>query len=244
MIKKIAFENDLGLKLKGNLHLNNESKKIVILLHGFGGTKEGIPRIISNYLSDCYNSFRFDFTGNGASQGDRIISGTFSQAISDVKSAIDFLERLGFKEFVLVGHSMGGAVAICSEEKRASAVIAIATPCHTKQFPIDILGKELFEKLKQLKEIEIYLGFEKIKLTLDFFLDAMQYDVIESSKKVKKLLLIHGTEDEKVPFRHAKKIQLASGCDLISIPGATHNFLGEAMDKLLVALKNWLLRNF
>ena len=64
---------------------------------------------------------RFDFSGNGESEG-TFEDSTYHKEVEDLKEVMQYFKNKGVKEFCLVGHSMGGAVAIELASKRTNLV--------------------------------------------------------------------------------------------------------------------------
>ena len=127
-IRKVNFLNDKKQKLCGILHEKSKNK-IVVLCHGFTANKNCnfIPPLAEYLSENNFSVFRFDFTGNGESEGE-FTEGTYSQENSDLKKAMDLLRKLGYEKIALVGHSMGGAVSIirASSDKRVNCLVSIA----------------------------------------------------------------------------------------------------------------------
>ena len=74
MVKAVEFKNEQGLMLRGFLHLVEESKEIVVMLHGFTGNKtehNGHFRNLSRMLEKIgVSSLRMDYDCNGESDGE------------------------------------------------------------------------------------------------------------------------------------------------------------------------------
>ena len=70
--KKIYFLNKNKEKLLGILHLpDKKTKKLVIVCHGFASNKNSlwIPKLCNTLAKKGYTALRFDFSGNGQSEG-------------------------------------------------------------------------------------------------------------------------------------------------------------------------------
>lgn len=102
--------------LSAVLH-QEDPKKIVILAHGFTGTKCENGRLFvqaARALAEAgISALRFDFWGSGDSEG------SFDQAtpnteIADLHAVIGWAVKRGFTEIGVLGLSLGGAVSICT----------------------------------------------------------------------------------------------------------------------------------
>ncbi len=100
--------------------------KPVILLHGWLGSW-GVWQETMTYLGQFYRTYAIDFWGFGESGKKRE-----SYAVNDFVSLVDqFMERLGIPSAPLVGHSMGGTVALSVAIKyphRVHQVVVIGSP--------------------------------------------------------------------------------------------------------------------
>ena len=102
--------------LSAVLH-QEDLKKVVILAHGFTGTKCENGRLFvqaARAMAEAgISALRFDFWGSGDSEG------SFDQAtpnteIADLHAVIGWVVKRGFTEIGVLGLSLGGAVSICT----------------------------------------------------------------------------------------------------------------------------------
>ena len=129
----VSFTSD-GLRLSGVLHLPESGSgpwPAFLLLHGFGGTKNGAGDLAAAELltSLGFAALRFDFRGCGESEGERAYIRCLDQ-VSDTRNAITYLqsqpsierERIG-----VMGGSFGAAVAIYTGgvDDRVGAVVSV-----------------------------------------------------------------------------------------------------------------------
>ena len=98
----------------------------VILLHGWLGSW-GVWQDTLAYLQQYYRAYALDFWGFGESGKKRD-----SYDVADFVSLVDqFMEQLGIAEAPLVGHSMGGTVALSVAIEfphRVNRVVVIGSP--------------------------------------------------------------------------------------------------------------------
>lgn len=132
METKVTFQSD-GLTLSGVVHVPDdlkpgEKRAAFIILHGFGGYKDG-PEHVAQANIICkwgYVAFRIDLRGCGESEGERgrlIID----EEVRDAISAFEFLESheaVDPKRIGIYGDSLGATVAFkAGSDKRVAAVI-------------------------------------------------------------------------------------------------------------------------
>jgi dipeptidyl aminopeptidase/acylaminoacyl peptidase len=134
MQEDVTFKSE-GLTLSGRLTLPEnykagERRPAVIVLHGFGSTKNsGNVKIPCDMLSKRgYVTLGFDMRGCGDSEGEkgRVIC---LEQVADTQSAISFLQtraEVDPERIALLGSSFGAAVAVYtgSVDKRVGAVVS------------------------------------------------------------------------------------------------------------------------
>ena len=130
----VAF-NSNGLMLAGTLHLPpgysaGERRPAIVILHGFGGHKDGPQQQWSSnqYAEWGYVVMRFDFRGHGGSEGERGWVLPLEQ-VEDVKAAVTYMatrEEVDPDRIGLSGTSFGGAVGCyaAGTDKRIAAMIS------------------------------------------------------------------------------------------------------------------------
>lgn len=101
----------------------------IVLVHGAGGSSRRWSEQLSIFDSQ-YNSWAMDLPGHGKSEGSLLSN------IEDMAKFInDFIGALSLKKFILVGHSMGGAIAqeyALQYPEKLSGLILIGTGARLK----------------------------------------------------------------------------------------------------------------
>lgn len=214
-----------------------------------------IPLLSRDLSKNGFSVLRFDFTGNGESEG-KFEEGTYTQEINDLGKAVDFMLKLGYRKICLIGYSMGGAVSIirASSDKRINSLITISGVAYpnktlerilpsTKSFfrhlrsrfkTINKKEKNFKYKKKKLKEIGTTFWRKKQLLKISFFRDSMNYDCTKYAKKIKiPFLIIHGHNDDILPMQYAKDLYKNANKPkyLEIIEGADHFFGYESSYK-------------
>lgn len=135
MQKSVRFPSGPN-QLAGILHIPDDiaatgPRPAIIVLHGFGGNKDGPTHIgeCRLYESLGYIALRFDMRGCGESEGPagRVIC---LEQVEDVRNAVTWLaaqENVRPDAIVVSGQSFGGAVAIYAGavDERIAAVVSI-----------------------------------------------------------------------------------------------------------------------
>lgn len=102
---------------------NTHPAPALILLHFWGGSSRTFSKLIP-LLSSTYSVFAVNFRGWGFSTGPPSPEAySISNLADDIQSLIPLLHQI--KEFVLIGHSMGGKVAQLFASRRPSGLKGI-----------------------------------------------------------------------------------------------------------------------
>jgi pimeloyl-ACP methyl ester carboxylesterase len=134
MTDKVIFDSD-GLKLSAVVHIPEglhpgERRPAFIVLHGFGGNKDGHGQIVmaEQLTAWGYITIRIDFRGCGESEGEhgRILC---LDQVADTSNALTYIATrsdVDPQRIALVGSSFGAAVAIYTggADPRVAAVIS------------------------------------------------------------------------------------------------------------------------
>lgn len=245
----ISFQNKAGQILDGVLRYSDMEGKMpaVLVLHGFNENKERAwIRDIANHLTPYgFVTFRFDFHGHGESEGD-FEKHTVTQQIEDVESAVSFLEtvpQIDVTRIAVVGHDIGGDIALLAAEKdaRIKTVIVWGARGNIEKH---IKSKLADYELRELKTKGFY-AHGQFDIHKGYIDSLQEHDVAETLKHLFiPLLVIHGTADLQVRIEEARQLFLRMNepKHLEIIDDADHWFRGESRKQLLETILNWLKR--
>ncbi len=159
---------------------------------------------ISKALTDLgIGVFRFDFPGLGQSGG-QFSETTFSTNVDDLYRASQFLEDIAEAPQILLGHSLGGAVAIrvtsLIDSIRAVATIgAPADPAHVTHL-LDAKRDEI----ATLGEATVAIAERDFLIKKAFIEDLDTVPMEEATHRLgKALLILHSPIDETVGIENA-----------------------------------------
>ena len=127
--ENVKFQSLDGVLLAGWFAPAKDAKAVIILCHGFPGTRSEVVNHLAFLRKAGFNVFTFDFRGRGESEGDTCTIGYHE--VNDLLGAVRTLrERPDTKsqKIGVLGLSMGGAVCImgAAREKEIAAVVADA----------------------------------------------------------------------------------------------------------------------
>lgn len=101
--RKVFFEGSFG-KIFGVLHLVENSKEIVIVVHGFSSTKDTGAIQISQELNKVgLSAIRIDLDNQGEFELDFKEGVSIPNYVTQVEATIKYCKDLGFNEISLVG---------------------------------------------------------------------------------------------------------------------------------------------
>lgn len=203
-VQDCHFTTEDGLQLHGWWRPagDAEDAPVVLWFHGNAGD---ISRRVDNLqmMPDSLNVFLIDYRGFGRSEGHPSEEGLYEDARAAHRYLVE--ERdIAPERIVVFGRSLGAAVALQLGLERPVGAVIMESPFRS----VAAMAQAMFPFLPA--------GF-------------MVGDMYDNVSKVKDLdvplLVIHGTEDDLVPFGHGRAVYEAAGAsaELYPIDGAGHN---------------------
>jgi putative redox protein len=228
MEQQIQFDNHMGETLTGTLHRPERPPVgTVVAGHCFTCSRHTgvLRRICGELCAAGFMALRFDFSGNGQSQG-RFEQSTWSKQILEMEAAIALVQKKGAPWIGLVGHSLGSAIALLAARrmKSVSAVCRVAGrigQTRSRHFLTPLQQ----QTLEQTGQVEFTSRGRQLKLNRDFFDDAHRYDLTAATRSLTvPMLVVHGDRDEIIPVGEAHMAKAANPgmVDLAIIPGGDH----------------------
>lgn len=216
----------------------DKGKELVIVAHGVTSCHDRpyLVDICDALAEEGIASLRFSFSGNGRSEG-RFEDCSISKEVGDLLSVIDALSGW---TLAYAGHSMGGAVGVlcAAKDERLSALVSLAGMTEVRAFM-----DRHFAHLTPAEDC--MFEREHARLTAQFLEDARNiHSTAPQAQRVSiPWLLVHGTEDELVPF--GDSVLCAEACPehaiLSPVAGADHCFTDRHGD-LIESVVPWLVR--
>ena len=230
MEKQVQFKNHLGETLAGTLHLPQRgSKRGVVLGHCFTCTRHtSILRRVAADLADAgFIALRFDFSGNGQSDGE-FAQSNYSKQVAEMKTAADRVAAEGAEWIGAAGHSLGGLISFlyASQNQTPRAVCVIGSRISSMR-AAHFLSPAQREILEKNGEVSFTSRGRFLTITEDFFSDASGFDLPQLLSAFNKpLMMIHGDQDEIIPVAEAFRAQEVNGgrIRLEILSGADHMF--------------------
>ena len=209
--------------LQGYLYGENNKKGLVIYVCGLSIEHSSYISEVIALVNRGYKVFTYDFTGTGASEGDKQIS-VHIQAV-DASNCLTFIENNpDFKgeNIFLYGHSMGAyGVAVNSNTHHHVKAIASISGFYS---PVKCLVDVTKTKSKVLAFF-LHPNF--------FFFQLCHYGKVGIRNAIKDLketniptFIVHGTNDEMVNF---KTTSIISKKDKIKNPKVTYKVMDDPL---------------
>ena len=230
MEQQIQFLNLSGEKLAGTFHVPaKNSRHGIILGHCFTCSRHTrILRDVSLALVDVgFKVLRFDFSGNGQSEGN-FAESFYSKQVKDLEAAASFISSQGVTWIGLAGHSMGAMVALlaASQMDTIQAVCTLAAKASSLQ-SFHFLSQNQVQELQRSGRVNFVSRGRTLELTEAFIADAAKYDLPSTMPSLAQpLMVVHGDMDEITPVENAYQLHRyrSVNTELVIIPGADHMF--------------------
>ena len=246
-MEKVIIKNSCGEKLAGVLHNSKNSDRLVIVCPGRVCTKDEhfYQELCSELSKNGFNAFRFDFSGNGKSEG-KFEDSTVSKDIQDIKSIVDYFKNI-YEISCIIGHSQGAVEVLLYQAKYDSAksIVDIAGYSDQRDATTRKYSKDKIRELNKNGSIDLNAWGKSFKLYKKYFRDRLKYGDIRNQvrKIIEPILVIHGTEDKDVPFKNGilMKKALKKIDKFISVRGAGHFFADKIQRiELINLIITWL----
>jgi len=183
-----------------------------------------IGRITETLALHGIATLRFDFTGLGDSEGD-FSDTNFSSSVDDLVLAARYLDERFQAPELLIGHSLGGAVALAAtsliDSVRAVVTVAApATPEHIKRHITEDLGE-----IERAGEAQVTLAGRPFTIRKQLLDDIERVRLDKAITALHRpLLVFHSPIDNVVDVENAAEILLHARHpkSFISLDGADH----------------------
>ncbi|KAG0352926.1 protein-tyrosine phosphatase-like protein [Gamsiella multidivaricata] len=209
---------DTPIHLAGILQsTNHSSRRLGIICHGVLGHKNYLFQpTLANMLAPYMDTFRFDFRGNGDSEGQMGYS-NWDDDQADIDAVVAHFERQGYYIYALIGHSRG---AISSLNYAATSghvplipyIVALSSRFHMA----DVRRKHGSETMALLEEQGHFDWHARaagknvsLRVTQQHFDDFLNFDTaaVAHIPPMTNILLVHGSNDDVVPVKDICDLQ-------------------------------------
>ncbi|MBI4671675.1 MAG: alpha/beta fold hydrolase [Chloroflexi bacterium] len=189
-----------GVQVRG-VHLNDDHATLLIYCHGFLSGKNYLHiQRWAELLADDMDVITFDFRGHGESGGATTLG---ENELLDLDAVAQYAQRFGYQRIIVMGSSMGGAVAIryAADSTRVDGVITLGAFAH---------GRFSIWALSGLGLLQIPLSRAVIRHAYATRIERARppyapRDFV-SQISPRPLLILHGEYDNLIPLSHARAL--------------------------------------
>ncbi len=225
-----GFIESGGRKLASLYFLPEKFTRILIVCHGFRGTKENAGRIYSlaGRLGQMgLGVLAFDFSGSGDSSG-KFEDMTLSTQAQDLNSVIDYAWEHFNCPIILLGRSFGGSTILAGgTHNRVEAFIFWSTPFMLEKAFRGLFGAD-YERMENGSSLTLSDDGGEFTIGSDFVTDLKRHDLPAYCRRIghRPAMIIHGEQDELVEAENARNLhQNLPNSQLVMVPGADHRFI-------------------
>jgi hypothetical protein len=228
----VQFQSKDGTKLSGwFIPAQGKALGTVVHFHGNAQNMSAHYSFVSWLPANGFNLFVFDYRGYGKSEGKLSRKGVYEDSIAAVeyiKSRTDIDQN----KIILFGQSIGGANALT------------------------VAGNNHFDGVVGVASDSAFSSYKGVAMDHTFLLKPLAALLISNKFSPKNsvqniapapLLLIHGTADQVVPYKHAQKLfeKADEPKELWTVPNGQHTeafgpYRAEFAPKLLARFKSWV----
>ncbi|NKB24210.1 MAG: alpha/beta fold hydrolase [Kiritimatiellae bacterium] len=231
--EEVSFPSKDGTKLSGwFVPAQKDPKGTVIHFHGNAQNMSSHYSFVSWLPSKGFNLFVFDYRGYGKSRGTPSRKGVYEDSVAAVKY-IKTRKDIDQNKIILFGQSLGGANAI------------------------SVLVNNHFDGVQGLVTDSAFSSYKEIAMDhAGIFLKPIAFlaignqfspkDVVQKISPI-PLLIIHGTSDEVVSYKHAQTLFKAANepKQLWTLQAGRHTeallqFKADMIPKLLAVFTTWI----
>ncbi|KAL4295153.1 hypothetical protein GQ457_12G022360 [Hibiscus cannabinus] len=224
--RRLIITNKHGEKLVGRLH-ETGSKEIVVLCHGAGSNKDDniMVNLAAALEKEGISGFRFDFSGNGESEGSYRFNDLYREA-DDIRSVIQHFSGENRVVSAILGHS---------KVSRYPYSCKCFRPLRLDERPHRNLRRKLYGKNQEgWIHRDIKRGDVELRVTEEDLMDFLRIDMREACLKIDKdcrVLTVHGTDDEINPLTDALEFaKFIPNHRLRIIEGADHRYTSHQVE--------------
>ena len=185
----------------------------IVFLHGVADNRGSAVGIIETFNPLGFDVVAYDSRAHGESEGDRCTYGYYEKR--DLQLVLD---QVGATNVVLIGHSLGAAIALqtAAIEPRVRAVVAIST--------FSDLRTIATERASYLPAWSLGPAFARAEQDGRFIVDEVSPEKAAARITV-PVLLMHGARDRDTLPAHSQRVfdALHSPKQLVMVPDAAHN---------------------
>lgn len=218
----------------------------IVLLHGWG-QNIGMMKPVGDKLKG--HIVILDLPGYGESSEPKSVWTIYDY----VECVHEFLNSIGVKNPIMMGHSFGGKISLAYASKyKVKKLVLFASPFKKgiEKMPLKTKVLKSLKKVPLLNKLE---GFAKkhigstdyknaSEMMRKILVETVNLDIREDVKKIKcPTFIFWGTNDEAVPVEDAKELEsLIKDSGLVIYEGCTHYAYLEMLSQVIKVIRIFL----
>lgn len=219
----------------------NDLKETIILLHGLPGNEKNLD-LAETIRQNGKNVIYFNYRGSWGSQGEFL----YSNCLEDISKVIDYLTndtvskklRIKKNSFSLIGHSLGGGIAILHgiKDNRVKKIVALSSFNAGQEFKSNKSVEELEGFQKYLNE-QFMLNIDSKKFLSEILDHKQEWNLtsINSYEIDKPLIFVDENNRNEYWIKNIKNNQYL-------IIDSDHSF-SDKRKELGIKIIEWLNKN-
>ncbi len=238
-MQKLRLDTPDGFSLAVEYSPVESAKACVVMAHGMTVNmyNEGMYFKLEDRLNKLgVATIRFDFRAHGQSSGISHQDFCISGELTDLATIMDFAKQVGAPKLALVGASFGGGISALYAGDHAADLTALVLVNPVLNYQEDFLepvtpwARGIFpaarEELKSKTSVPV--GSRNYPIGPIFFDQMANYFPLKQLARFDKpLLVIHGTNDDKIDYAsNQKRVAALPNQDkqFVTLDGAGHGF--------------------
>jgi pimeloyl-ACP methyl ester carboxylesterase len=233
-----------------------ESKRSILLLHGWGDTSGSFAELAQG-LQEHYSLIAPDLPGFGGTD-----MPPDAWTVNDYSTFIGhFLQKIGCKPYAIIAHSNGGTLALHGlansyfetkkmvllasagiRQTKSPRKILLRTAAKPVKVSLKVLPKRAQERIKRRVYGALGSDLYVAEHLQETFKHIVSYDVQEDAKSVYvDTLLLYGSHDRSTPPRYGELLAAAlPHAELEIVEGAGHFVHHDASDQVMGRIQEFL----
>ncbi len=210
-----------GLTLRGWYCPTPERRRLVVLVHGMGGSRDEMAALGRDIREAGYDVLVFDLRGHGGSDPSRLFMGRRERG--DVRAVLAWAHARGYSSDRVgwLGYSMGASTLLMEAAQNGEIQVAVLDS------PFGNLPELLKAELTRHSHLPaLFNPGILIAARVAFGVRTDDLVPLNSARRWGKrpLMLIHGEADDIVPVQQARQLARVLGptCRSFTLPGVAH----------------------
>ena len=237
--------DEAPLIIRGEARVPASARGTVVICHGFKGFAHFsfFPHVAAELAKKGLRAITFDFSGSGVgedrqtfSNRDAFTHNTYMQELEDLDAVVAEARVRDWIDdgYGLFGHSRGGGVAIlhAARDSGVRALTTWAAISSTNRWAPEVVADW---RQRGFVDIANARTGDVIPLSIELLHEVEQYGetrlniAAAASRITVPWLIVHGAEDETVPFNEAERLASLAGpnAELHVLDGVNHSFGGK-----------------